>query len=263
MTAPDPTWPAILTNQDWQKKKGTIAKVAGKTGIGEQMTKAQKAFAKINWKAFDAREISPQDRDVDKIMKAKQNAMQLYKTTVEPARNELKKLRDMSKKLSDEWKKKTAIPSSATKHALEVAKSADFFSLTLLGNSDTMTSRLKTFDTMLDVKRKAAAEETKKLAVTVGNLETALKDVAKTPTKKAWSDGNTSAHQRCRSMCNTIRNVPQLKAKYWKTWEAFGNEYHRDAPDGPKEAEVMKKKIATVDSELKKFKANYQKDLAG
>jgi hypothetical protein len=260
---PDPTWPPVLTNKDWQKKKGAFARMTGKTGIGEQMTKAERVFAKIDWKKFDAREILPQDRDIDKLEAAKKQALALYKSQIEPARKELMALRELSRKQAETWKKAAAIPKSATQAATEVAKAADLLLLTITGNSDTMTSRLKSFDTMIAVKRKQAMEEAKKLDVIVSNLEKALGEAKKNPTKAGWSTGNTSAHQRCRSMCNAIRNIPPLKAKYWKTWQPLGDEYHRDAPDGPKEQDVMKKKIAFVEAELKKFKASYKRDMTG
>jgi hypothetical protein len=259
----DPIWPVVLTDKDWQKKKGTIAKVTAKTGLGTQMIKAYGLFKKINFDKFEAQRAIPlpHDRDIPNIVKAKQNAMTFYKSQVEPTRNELKKLRDMAKKVSDDWKKSKTIPSSATKAALDVANAADSLSMELLGNSHTMAPRIASFDTMIETKKKAADEEIKKLAVTITNLEKALGEVAKTPTKAFWSAGNTSAHQRCRSMCNTIRVVPVLKGKYWKTWQPFGDEYHKKAPDGPQEAAAVKKMISNVETALKVFKANYQKDL--
>ena len=261
--AVDPSWPVVLTDKDWQKKKGTVAKVTAKTGLGAQMIKTEKLFKKINWDKFEAQRAIPlpHNRDLPNIVKAKQTAMSSYKSDIEPVRNELKKLRDMAKKVSDEWKKSKTIPGSATKAALEVMNAADGLSMEMLGNSHTMAPRIKSFDTMIETKKKQADEEIKKLAVTITNLEKALGEVAKTPTKAFWSGGPTSAHQRCRSMCNTIRVVPVLKDKYWKTWQPFGDEYHKKAPDGPQEGAAIKKMISNVETALKVFKANYQKDL--
>lgn len=261
---PVPTWPAILTNADWQKKKGVISKIAGKTGIGEAMTAAENAFKQINWDLFDAVTAlpMPKDRDPDKIAAAKAACTKEFSAKVEPARTQLKKLRDKATPLAAAWKKNKLIPAASTKHVEDVAKAADAFSLGLAGNSQNMTSLLKTFDTMLAVKQKAEQDELGKIDVTIANLEKALLGVAAKPTKKGWSDGATCAHQRCRSMCNMIRNVPKLKAKYWGIWQKFGDEYHKDAPVGALEAAAMKKKIDTVKAELAKFKASYKKDLA-
>lgn len=261
-TGADPTWPLILTDRDWQKKKGSVAKVAGKTGIGVAMTAAEKAFAKIDWPKFDARNMLPHDRDPDKIKAAKANCATLYKSTVEPARVKLKDLRDVATKQATAWKKNKLIPATTVKHLETVAHTADALWITLKSNSQVFGSRLATFDTMLAEKQKQEQDELAKINVTIANLEQALGEVTRTPTKAAWSTGTTSAHQRCRSMCNTIRNVPKLKAKYWSTWEKFGSFYHQDAPDGaPEETAAMIRKINTVKQELAKFKANFQRDL--
>jgi hypothetical protein len=262
-TGVDPTWPAILTDRDWQKKKGNVAKVAGKTGIGAAMTAAEKAFAKIEWPKFDARNMLPHDRDEPKIKAAKANCAALYKSTVEPARVKLKDLRDIATKQAAAWKKNKLIPAATVKHLETIANTADTLWITLKSNSQVFSSRLATFDTLLAEKVKQEQDELAKINVTIANLEKALADIVRTPTKAAWSTGNTSAHQRCRSMCNTIRNVPKLKAKYWGTWEKFGNFYHKDAPDGaPEETAAMTAKIDTVKRELAKFKASYRGDLA-
>jgi hypothetical protein len=260
--AADPTWPVILTNNDWQKKKGNIAKIAGKSGVGEAMTAADKAFKKINWPEFDARNILPAQRDVDRLQAKKKALPGLHKTTVEPARVELKKLRDQAAKVAGEWKKNKLMPASSAKHAELVAKAADQLFITLAGNSAIFAERIKTYDDMIAVKQKMEQDELKKFDVIIANLEQALKEAAANPTKKTWSDGNTSAHQRCRSACNAIRNIPKLKAKYWGTWQKFGDNYERDCPDGERETAVMREKINTVKTELAKLKANYHGDLA-
>ena len=74
----DPTWPVTLTDKDWQKKKGNISKLAGETGIGDAMDDAEKAFDKIDWKKFDAREILPQDRDISNLKALKSAAGDYY-----------------------------------------------------------------------------------------------------------------------------------------------------------------------------------------
>lgn len=259
----DPEWPATLTNADWQKKKGNIAKLAGETGIGDAMTAAEKDFKKIDWKKMDAREIAPKDRDIP-VIKARQDAAgEHYRDVIAPVREKVKKIRDLAEKTAADWKKNKLIPSSSRKAAEAVASEAETLWMTLKSNSSLFDAYNKTFTDMIAVKEKMAVDEAKKLDVTVSNLETALKEFAKTPTKAAWFTGNTSAHQRCRSMCNAIRNIPALKDVYWRTWQPFGDEYHRDAPDGEQEAEVMKQKGSTVWKALQTFKTNYKRVMAG
>jgi hypothetical protein len=42
-------YPKILTNDDWQKKKGKIAKIAGETGIGALMKKFEAEHKKADF----------------------------------------------------------------------------------------------------------------------------------------------------------------------------------------------------------------------
>src|SRR5204862_325589 len=111
-------------------------------------------------------------------------------------------------------------------------------------------------------KQKNANDEAAKLGVTVTNLEVALGKAVTKPTAQFWRDGSDSPHQRCRSMCNAIRNIPDLKDKYWNTWQPYGNEYHKDVKDGAAdEATKMKAKIANVSKSLATFKGSYKRDL--
>jgi uncharacterized membrane protein YfbV (UPF0208 family) len=257
-----PVWPVILTNADWQRKKGAFAKLAGKTGVGEAMTAAKAAFDKIDFGQMHASKILPADRDVPNILAEKEKAKAYYASTVVPARAKLKALRDLAETTAKKFKANKLVPSSATAHAEAVVKAADLMWMTLAGNSQVMNDHLKSFDEMVATKEKNAREETQKLDQTIANLEKALKEAAKKPTKAFWKDGSTSPHQRCRSMCNAIRNIPALKKAYWSTWQKYGDEYHKDVKDGdPKEQELMKKKIGNVWRSLMTFKGEYKKVL--
>ncbi len=61
---------------------------------------------------------------------------------------------------------------------------------------------------------------------------------------------------------NSIRNIPELKAKYWGTWQPYGNDYHKDVKaGGSDEGTKIKAKVATVAKSLAEFKAGYKKEL--
>jgi hypothetical protein len=49
-----------------------------------------------------------------------------------------------------------------------------------------------------------------------------------------------------------------IKDKYWKTWEPFGNKYPTDARNGDGEAEDVKKMLTNIVIALSDFKKNYQ-----
>jgi hypothetical protein len=260
-----PVWPAVLTDKDWQKKKGPIAKLATKTGIGTKMTAVQKEFAKIKWEKFEASQIPPNQKHEATILKYRQAAEDHYKTAVEPVRTELLKLADLAGKQALAWKKNRLIPSAVTKHAETVSAEAKKLAGEIKSNGPFMLDRIPQFNKLIEQSKQKAKLEIAKLEDAITNLEKALGEAARTPTKSFWADDmHNSAHQRCRSMCNAIRNIPPLHAKYWKTWQPFGDEYHKDAPDGPPaETTAMTKKIHTVQRELATFKANYKRDLAG
>ncbi len=257
-----PAWPALLTNKDWQKKKGIIAKIAGETGIGAALNAGEAAFKKIDWKKMDATTIMPAERDVDNIEAKQKEAAAHYSSVIEPARAKLRDIRDAAASTASEWRKNKAIPSSAVKAVEAIGASASFLATELKDNSSTMKDYGKTFTDMIATKKKNAAEEAKKLEVTIKNLVKALSEATKTPSKQFWSEGNTSAHQRCRSMCNAIRNIPELKQPYWATWQKFGDEYHKDAPDGdPAERKAMQAKIKTVITATMAFQKDYKRHL--
>jgi hypothetical protein len=257
----NPDWPVILTNADWQKKKGVVAKIAGETGIGEAMTAAQTEFNKINWKSFAATDLLPADRHSNSgLLKKRQAALAYHGKTVEPVRTKLKALNTLAKAVAEKWKKNKLIPAGSVKTVEAVATAANNLSIDLMNNSINFTEAWKSYDDVIENNKKKAAIEINKIKTTIGNLESAITEYIKNPTKKAWADGNTSVHQRCRSMCNTIRAVEELDAKYWTTWQPFGDFYNKDAPDNNPEEEkkIMTQKVRTVVTALKDFKANYQ-----
>ena len=258
----DPTWPAILTDGNWQKNKGAISKLVGKTGVGEAMTAAKSLFDKIEFTKMFASDIKSTERDATNITARKKQAGEYHKSTIEPARTAVKNIKDKADDCVTKFKANVLVPKSSREHAKKVASAAELLWMELKNNSTYFDDAAKSFDTMLAVKQKAAADEAAKLGTTITNLETALKATLNDLTVKGWSEGSDSTHQRCRSMCNAIRNIPALKAKYWKTWKPYGDEYHKDVTAGAKdESDEIKKKVASVVKSLAVFKANYKADM--
>ena len=52
-------YPQALTNAAWQAAKGIAGKAAGKTGVGEALEVAHKAWGDVKWEIFDASQIRP------------------------------------------------------------------------------------------------------------------------------------------------------------------------------------------------------------
>ena len=78
------TWPAALTDADWQKKKSFLdkAKSKTKTGLGAELTKAQTAWKLVKFDNLDAKKVpmtTPEQVDRAKV------AAQTHLTTVAAA----------------------------------------------------------------------------------------------------------------------------------------------------------------------------------
>ena len=52
-----PTYPVILTQADWNKKKGLFAKMAGETGLGALMLQTETLYKAVDWNKFDVRKV--------------------------------------------------------------------------------------------------------------------------------------------------------------------------------------------------------------
>ena len=111
----DPIWPAILTNADWQKKRGAVSKLVGKTGVGEAMTAAAKAlFDKISFVKMTAQDILPQDHDIPTIKERRKQAAAYYASTIVPARTAVKKIVDADEETAKKFKANKLVPKSST-----------------------------------------------------------------------------------------------------------------------------------------------------
>lgn len=265
-----PEWPKSLTNADWQKKKGNIAKLAGETGLGDAMTDAEKEFNKIDWQKMDASGVLPKDRNIPTIKQRQQDTIPYYRSTIEPVRTKVKKIKDLAEKTAADWKKNKLIPSSSRKAAEDVANAADMLWMELKGNSSSMEGLYKSFDKLIEEKQHHIREAVKVFGSVVSSLEDCLKKFASAPkmTKALWEQGkegdytiSPAPHQACRSICNGVRRIPELNEVFWDTWKPFGDFYHKDAPDGEGEAKAMKAKGQTVWQALQTLKKDYPKIL--
>lgn len=142
MSVPDilTKYPAVLTNKDWQKKKGPFAKMAGKTGVGEALQACEKAWGAVDWSVFDAQQVRKKGGDVRKGLKA---AEAEYKKSVEGLRKALLAAIAAADKAVAAFKKNKLIPSSAGKAAADISKTAQ---LMLVG---TKSIDMKDFEAMV------------------------------------------------------------------------------------------------------------------
>lgn len=144
MSVPDilTKYPAVLTNKDWQKKKGPFAKLAGKTGVGEALQACEKAWAAVDWSVFDAEKMRKNGPTA--IINGFKTAQAEYKKSVEGLRKALLAAIDAADKCAAAFKKNKLIPSSATKAAADISKAAQYM---LVG---TRSIDMKDFETLAD-----------------------------------------------------------------------------------------------------------------
>ncbi len=121
---PAPQLPAILTESDWERNKGTIAKMAGETGIGAALKNVKRAYDAVDWKKFDAAiacKSADAPSDIDRALTELANE---FRGKVEPLRNELAKVHDLGNKVATKFKSNKLIPSSSTEHVTKLAMAA-------------------------------------------------------------------------------------------------------------------------------------------
>lgn len=238
-------YPKILTNKDWQSKKGKIAKIAGETGVGDLMVKAEALYKKVDWTVFDAKQsqVIPPQPTVEEVNQGLKAAKAEYSTKVEPLRKALAALRDRAKEIAGKWKKTKLIPSSSTKHATEVAAEADRFFTEL----KSLDAHFKTFDEVLGeiAKREKIAREM--LAGWIKKVKEGCKAVAADPTPKTYND---KLYQKVRGLGTAIGSIPEHKKKWTPVW---GNAGFSKGIKLDMDAEALKTRVKQIAQALQKF----------
>jgi predicted GTPase len=118
-----PKYPTILREQDWNKKKGVLAKVLkGKTGISEQLKAAEKAFDKVQPAYFSDTWVDTSSKDsCDKALKALSDH---FSGPVKDLCNELLKVKNLATRKEAEFKKNPLIPKASREHVGRIADAA-------------------------------------------------------------------------------------------------------------------------------------------
>jgi hypothetical protein len=132
---PAPQLPTILTESDWSRNKGTIAKIAGETGIGAALQNVKRAFDAVNWNRFDPEQACQGARAPSDIDRALTELANEFRGKVEPLRGELAKVHDLANNTATKFKANKLIAASSTEHVLKLGMAAMQFmaQLKLLG----------------------------------------------------------------------------------------------------------------------------------
>lgn len=103
--------PADLTEAYWSKHKGTIAKMAGATGVGDALAKLKTAFGKVDWKVYDTLTESTH-ATIGKL---------------EEFKKELAAAHGVLEKTEDDFKKNKLIPKESTKVAHDMKAKSELW----------------------------------------------------------------------------------------------------------------------------------------
>lgn len=113
--------PAILTPENWDKKKGLIAKAFTPTDVGKWLTALVGSHSRVNWAKFAP---PPGDADVEEINRLKRAAEDAYKSDLAAVKAMARKVVEHAHDAAVSWKNNKSIPASSTKHALAVEAAA-------------------------------------------------------------------------------------------------------------------------------------------
>ena len=239
-------YPATLTDRYWQSKKGSIARMVGKTGVGEQLKKCEAAYKKVTWSLFDARMNGKLHsiQEVDDLLSRAKGEW----GKVDTFRKELYKARDVLNETAKKFKSNKLVPSSAAKLATDMARDAESLAVACK-SMDT-----RDFDEYRASIQKIVDLSLKKVGKDVNLLFDALKEGLKTPTYEYW---DSNIKQKFRSVGNSLAAVPDLKKQFWGTWKNYDGFQHdkvtkKGAPDEEEKMTALIRKMGKETSDLKK-----------
>src|SRR5258708_2127467 len=118
-----PKIPPILTETEWNKNKGAMAKLAGETGIGALMTQVKKDYDAVHWGFFDVHRVLPTrvSPEVDK------HALETAKAEYQHAAPLLKALTELENKANSTRTKFAAnklLPKASTEYVGKIGVAA-------------------------------------------------------------------------------------------------------------------------------------------
>jgi hypothetical protein len=240
-------YPPILTDANWQKEKGIVAKVVKKeTGIGAMMKTLKATFDGVDWNKFDPYEamVNTRDRTPENIEKA-MAAAKIEAGKLEGVRKAAFALRDRAKVLSAEWAKSKLIPSSSRKHLDAVALACENLALSCKSPDAGLFAKMKKENAENEAKGRQM------LTTWIASIKSGAAAVNSDPTYKTYTD---KMYQKVRGLGTAVGNIPQYKAK-WSP--VFGNAGYAkgDYVVQTDSGEVLKNKIKPILAQVAKFES--------
>src|SRR2546425_12554776 len=123
--------PKILTVADWNSKKGTIAKMAGETGIGAALAKLKVEWDKIDWSQLDPDEAVNKHAKNGKMTVAALDLLEPVAKAnigkINAVRTQLKAVETLTGQIETKWRASKVIPSSSRVHVGNMKNEDDHF----------------------------------------------------------------------------------------------------------------------------------------
>jgi hypothetical protein len=248
-----PEYPDILTQANWDKKKGVFAKIFGeKTGIGEAMKALKKAYDDVDWEKFKLANHLPQGKEatlevLDKLKKEAIGQGAKIKALDEKARA----LERLAEEIHKKFKENKKIPAASTEHVKKVYDAAKLFdyAITMGTITDLLEKEYQENKQGIETSMKVHGENRKRLA---SYIDKVIAGVEKTYTKDQfnafWSECIRGLGT---ALPQVVANQPELKGEYtvWKQFSA--DPFQATDQDTP---ETLKQKCQQVKVVVQKIK---------
>ncbi len=209
------TYPTIITNTDWQKKKSFLdkARSATKTGLGDTLIKAQAAYKKVNFAKMEAGSVLGRITGIQAVTDAKLAAQQELDGPVKVAFEAIM--------LASRTARTTSTNAKLSSTAKTAAAAISAKLLEVAANLKSI--KLDDFDAAADKYRNGMIQQSKgvvaKLKNAIPKVERFISEARKTPTSEFLKEGITPA----RDVSQNIVNIRKMRA--------LGLDVGKDVPD--------------------------------
>jgi hypothetical protein len=237
MTPNTVQYPQELLAANWDKNKGTLAKMAGETGIGAALTKLKALHAAIDWTQLTANGYGKL-HDAAEIDAAEKKAKAYYAAKVQPYMSAAQGVRTLATDVAKKFAANKLIPKQSTAYVASVAKAADVVAVAC----KSLDAEFKTFAEYRGKLKQQIEGQQKLIRPNIEKLKTGLAACIKDPTRASW---NTHVKQQCRSINNGVQVNPEWKKRFGAVWIKYdGETFYGKLKDEAKLDEKAKKKQA-------------------
>jgi hypothetical protein len=237
-----PEYPKELLNANWQKKKGTVAKIATAgdgTGIGKKLDALKAAFDKVGFGDMETRHIFTKVKKADFRQNHIDEWVETCKSVMAKSLDARKIANEVNKDAKDQaasWAKNKLIPKSSVQAAAEVADKALTLAYAMNPNSlqDWMSGEKKALEDELQKQQANAVQAAARVKHLANNIK------SKAPAVKTPEEWTSFWMENVRGLGTVIpfvaQNNPALKKRQDDFKKVASNQ------NTPKEAELDHRK---------------------